>query len=65
MTKAEIKYHDWHKNDRIFIITTKFKDSVPVPEGIEEAHFLDNPGYIDKLKKLEFEVKTKAVEYEV
>ena len=47
MTKAEIKNNDWHKNDRIFVITSKFKDNVLIPEGIEEAHFLDNPGYYD------------------
>lgn len=45
MTKAEIKNHDWYENDRIFVITSKFKNNVLIPEGIEEAHFLDNPGY--------------------
>lgn len=47
MTKAEIKNHDWRKNDTIFVITSKFKDNVLTPEGIEEAHFLDNPAYYD------------------
>lgn len=47
MTKSEIKNHDWHKNDRIFVVTSKFKDNVLIPDGIEEAHFLDNPGYYD------------------
>lgn len=47
MTKAEIKNHDWYENDRIFVIISKFKDNVLIPEGIEEAHFLDSPGYYD------------------
>jgi len=47
MTKSELKNHDWNKNDRIFVITSKFKDNVLIPDGIEEAHFLDNPSYYD------------------
>lgn len=47
MTKAEIKNHNWKEDDRIFVVKTKFKDAVCIPDGIEEAHFLDNPGYYD------------------
>ena len=47
MTKAEIKNHEWYKNDRIFVITSKFKDNVLIPDGIEEAHILDNPDSYD------------------
>lgn len=47
MTKSEIKNHNWKENDKIFVVTTKFKDNVVIPDTIEEAHFLDNPGYYD------------------
>ena len=112
MTKSELENHNWKKDDKIFIVTTKFKDNVVIPDTIEEKHFLDNPGYytyicdvvfltmgdakkrfvekslntrkaikrkimaelkkiddinayIDRLKEIELEVKTKAVEYRI
>ncbi len=47
MKLKDLENHNWKEDDRIFVITSKFKDNVLIPEGIEEAHFLDNPGYYD------------------
>lgn len=47
MTKTELKNHNWKENDKIFVVTTKFKDGVSIPDAIEEAHFLDHPAYYD------------------
>jgi len=110
MTKTELENHNWKEDDRIFVVKTKFKDTVCIPDTIEEAHYLDHPSYynyicdeifltmedakngfgekslrsrnvikrkilaelkkidninayINKLKELELEVETKALEY--
>lgn len=44
-TRKELENRNWKDDDKIFVITTKFKNNVLIPDSIEEAHFLDNPGY--------------------
>jgi hypothetical protein len=45
MKLKDLKNHNWKEDDKIFVVTTKFKDNVVIPDTIEEKHFLDNPGY--------------------
>lgn len=45
MELKDLENHNWKEDDKIFVVTTKFKDNVVIPDTIEEKHFLDNPGY--------------------